>query len=137
MLLFSHPFAVALLAISLNPLAILAADTCGEITWTKEGNLAAAATQQLVGVTHNPIVRRDTPDPKPGDFVCRFHYATSSDVNYYTCKELCQMFQITVDFFFSINPTLEKDCSNIQAKTEYCVAGCTFIHFSPSTLLLR
>lgn len=31
---------------------------------------------------------------------------------------------ITVDFFFTLNPTLELDCSNIQPKTEYCVDGC-------------
>ncbi|KAL2193158.1 hypothetical protein P885DRAFT_81433 [Corynascus similis CBS 632.67] len=30
---------------------------------------------------------------------------------------------ITVDFFFTLNPTLELDCSNIQPKTEYCVDG--------------
>ncbi|GKT59085.1 glutathione S-transferase [Colletotrichum tofieldiae] len=29
-----------------------------------------------------------------------------------------------IDFFFALNPGLERDCSNIQPNTEYCTVGC-------------
>ncbi|KAB5517286.1 hypothetical protein GE09DRAFT_1262512 [Coniochaeta sp. 2T2.1] len=59
----------------------------------------------------------------PGDLVCRFWYPTYSDVNYYTCTELSKKFSLDLDFFFTLNPTVLRDCSNIQPVTEYCVAG--------------
>ena len=59
----------------------------------------------------------------PGDIVCRFDSTTKAEVNYYTCKELANKFSITVEKFFELNPTIDKECSNVKPKTKYCVAG--------------
>jgi hypothetical protein len=59
-----------------------------------------------------------------GDIVCRYDTKTRSSVNYYTCKELADFYGRTVEEFFFLNPSLNKDCSNIQPNTTYCVEGC-------------
>ncbi|OIW29673.1 hypothetical protein CONLIGDRAFT_338708 [Coniochaeta ligniaria NRRL 30616] len=122
------PSTLSLLALLSQPLAVLAGDTsgdtCGEITWAGHGaeRDVAAATGVPV-VPHIPRVVRNTTAPDPGDLVCRFWYPTDSDANCYTCTELSNTFGIDLDFFFTLNPTVLRDCSNIQPLTEYCVAG--------------
>ncbi|KAF2661573.1 carbohydrate-binding module family 18 protein [Lophiostoma macrostomum CBS 122681] len=59
----------------------------------------------------------------PGSIVCRFEANSPSAVNYYTCTALANQFAITVDKFFELNPTVDKDCSTIKPNTKYCVAG--------------
>jgi hypothetical protein len=51
------------------------------------------------------------------------------DINYYTCTELAQDYGISVAKFFKLNPKVLPDCSNIQANTDYCVAGCECLTF--------
>ncbi|PVH95053.1 carbohydrate-binding module family 18 protein, partial [Periconia macrospinosa] len=58
-----------------------------------------------------------------GDIVCRYTSSTSANVNYYTCTELANFYDITVQEFFQLNPLVNPDCSNIKPSTEYCVAG--------------
>lgn len=65
--------------------------------------------------------------PSAGDVVCRFESTTKSDVNYYTCMELALKYSISVEKFFELNPTINKECSNIKPNTEYCVKGCKSI----------
>jgi hypothetical protein len=63
-------------------------------------------------------------EPAPGDIVCRLNGTTSANVNYYTCTELANRFGITIETFFILNPSVDKDCETIKPKTKYCVAGC-------------
>ncbi|KAK3934651.1 hypothetical protein QBC46DRAFT_368066 [Diplogelasinospora grovesii] len=58
---------------------------------------------------------------QPGDVNCRYSATTSNTVNYYTCTQMATKYSITVDGFFTLNPTLKLNCNNIQPKTEYCV----------------
>lgn len=60
----------------------------------------------------------------PGDIVCRYETTTLAEVNYYTCTELALKYSITVEKFFQLNPSVDKNCDTIQPRTNYCVAGC-------------
>jgi hypothetical protein len=60
----------------------------------------------------------------PGEVVCRYNATTGSEVNYYTCTRLALEYQITVDKFFLLNPTVDKECETVQPNTDYCVRGC-------------
>ncbi|KAI0350482.1 hypothetical protein OH77DRAFT_1069072 [Trametes cingulata] len=39
-----------------------------------------------------------------------------------TCPQILQIFQITNDTFYALNPNVNSDCSNLLAGFEYCVA---------------
>ncbi|GJD05035.1 glycosyl hydrolase family 18 [Colletotrichum higginsianum] len=60
---------------------------------------------------------------KPGEINCRYWADTTEEVNYYTCSQLAHRYEIPNDVFFMLNPGLNKDCSNIKPKSEYCVTG--------------
>jgi hypothetical protein len=60
----------------------------------------------------------------PGDVVCRYETTTLSEVNYYTCTELANKYSISVEKFFQLNPSVDKECDTIKPNTNYCVAGC-------------
>jgi hypothetical protein len=62
--------------------------------------------------------------PGPGDIVCRYESTTKSEVNYYTCTELALKYSITVEKFFLLNPSVDRDCDTIKPDTVYCVDGC-------------
>jgi hypothetical protein len=64
---------------------------------------------------------------KPGELNCRAWGRTYDEVNYYTCTEICNKYQITTDYFFSLNPALKTNCSDIQPKSKYCIDGCMFL----------
>lgn len=51
-----------------------------------------------------------------GRVVCRYWAATGANVNYYTCTELSEKYGTLTEDFFTLNPELEIDCSNIQPK---------------------
>ncbi|PVI00003.1 carbohydrate-binding module family 50 protein [Periconia macrospinosa] len=61
--------------------------------------------------------------PTPGDIVCRYEATTPAQVNYYTCTELSLKYFITVDKFFELNPSVDKDCETIKPNAVYCVKG--------------
>lgn len=61
-----------------------------------------------------------------GEINCRYSALTGNDVNYYTCTQLADKYDISNEAFFKINPKLLPDCSNIQPDTLYCVRGCKF-----------
>ena len=60
----------------------------------------------------------------PGDVVCRYETTTLGEVNYYTCTELARKYSISVEKFFALNPSVDKNCETIKPNTNYCVAGC-------------
>lgn len=112
------------LIFTFGPLSSVVADDCQPATWSKAANVARNA---LVGTSiapaPTPSVASNSTVPKTGEINCRSWGNTYDDVNYYTCTELCEKYQITTDFFFMLNPTLKPDCSNIQPKSSYCVDG--------------
>ncbi|KAF9696782.1 hypothetical protein EKO04_005746 [Ascochyta lentis] len=59
----------------------------------------------------------------PGDIVCRYETTTLATVNYYTCTELALKYSITLEKFFELNPSVDKECATIKPNTNYCVAG--------------
>lgn len=59
-----------------------------------------------------------------GDIMCRYHASSGDDVNYYTCMDLAITYDIPIDKFFELNPSVNANCDNIQASTQYCVKGC-------------
>ena len=65
-------------------------------------------------------------DVIPGQVVCRYTLTSPAEVNYYSCIELADRYDITIDKFFLLNPDLDRDCKTIKPNTDYCVAGCKF-----------
>jgi hypothetical protein len=65
----------------------------------------------------------------PGDVVCRYETTTLGEVNYYTCIALARKYSISVEKFFALNPSVDKNCETIKPNTNYCVAGCK--HLTP------
>ncbi|KAK8128692.1 hypothetical protein PG984_009800 [Apiospora sp. TS-2023a] len=59
----------------------------------------------------------------PGVVDCWSWDRTNEEVNRNTCAELAESHHKTLDFFFLLNPDLDKDCSDIRPDSEYCVAG--------------
>ncbi|OBT74629.1 hypothetical protein VF21_06412 [Pseudogymnoascus sp. 05NY08] len=58
-----------------------------------------------------------------GQVNCRYSGTTDSEVNYYTCTSLAKFYGISNKVFFTLNPELALDCSNIKPNTPYCVSG--------------
>lgn len=63
-------------------------------------------------------------DVVPGQVVCRYTLTSPAEVSYYTCIELADRYDISIDKFFLLNPDLDRDCKTIEPNTDYCVAGC-------------
>ncbi|KAJ0382193.1 hypothetical protein COL922a_013062 [Colletotrichum nupharicola] len=104
------------------------ADDCQPATWNaKRWEVAHTPNvpKRADGImsTRTTLVTTADTGIQPGDVNCRYSATTSATVNYYTCTQMATKYGITVDTFFTLNPTLELDCSNIQSKTEYCVDG--------------
>lgn len=59
-----------------------------------------------------------------GDVNCRYHSTTPAVVNYYICSQFADYYELSIDQFFELNPTLNPTCDNVQPDTDYCVAGC-------------
>lgn len=62
-----------------------------------------------------------------GDIVCHYTTVSPSAVNYYTCFDLASKYEITIEKFFLLNPSVDVDCDTIDPETEYCVRGCELI----------
>ncbi|KAK1959916.1 hypothetical protein LY78DRAFT_619323, partial [Colletotrichum sublineola] len=92
---------------------------CQPATWSKEG-LRATPSPEMTIMSENMIILGTA---EPGEINCHYASRTGSNVNYYTCTQLAEKYEISVEEFFLINPTLEPDCSNIEPRTEYCVDG--------------
>jgi hypothetical protein len=114
-----------------------ASDQCQPATWSKANLRRAVATSTITfnaaTNTTSSIISTATPNitsiisngnTQPGQINCRYSASTYSDVNYYTCTQLADRYGITIQAFFTLNPELDLDCSNIQPNSVYCVAGC-------------
>ncbi|KAK1989604.1 hypothetical protein LX36DRAFT_648975 [Colletotrichum falcatum] len=96
-----------------------AGNECQPATWSKAGLRETPSPKTRVASVNKIVLGA----AKPGEVNCRYASQTGRDVNYYTCTQLAEKYEISVEKFFLINPTLEPDCSNIEPNTEYCVAG--------------
>lgn len=70
--------------------------------------------------SHRPTRTYAVPPKKtyePGDINCRGWAGTYEEVNYYSCEELADLFDNTVEFFFTLNPQLAPDCEGIAPWT--------------------
>ncbi|KAG6015197.1 hypothetical protein E4U54_004008 [Claviceps lovelessii] len=63
------------------------------------------------------------PGPKMGEVNCNDYSRSPASVNYYTCTQMARQRGITTDEFFLLNPSVEKDCSNLKPDTRYCISG--------------
>jgi hypothetical protein len=104
---------------------ILAKDECQPVTWSKaDVNKVRAATSLAAIATPSPASVIMNLSTAPGDINCRFWFDTNESVNYYTCTTIANIFEITTEEFFALNPELKHDCSNVMPLTTYCVDGC-------------
>ena len=111
----------------LSIFTVNASNQCQPATWSK-ANLRRAVTTSTTTSNITSII--STGNVQPGQINCRYSATTYSDVNYYTCTQLADRYGITVQAFFTLNPELDLDCSNIQPNSEYCVAGCKYPNHS-------
>ena len=115
-----------LLLLSFSPLPAVAANECQPSTWNNARRSVPTGVSPILKVRDGPPIGANSSSIAPGSVNCRFTSRTYDDVNYYTCTELAETFGIINELFFVLNPSLQKDCSNIQPNTKYCVAGCEF-----------
>ncbi|KAK0631556.1 hypothetical protein B0T14DRAFT_412605, partial [Immersiella caudata] len=110
--------------LAVSPHAVRASDECQPSTWPKGAYNKRATPTGVMQI----IKARDGPEIGganllPGDINCRMLGRTYDDVNYYSCEDLAETYELFLEKLFVLNPTLLPDCSNIQPNTEYCVAG--------------
>ncbi|KAL2184990.1 hypothetical protein L209DRAFT_411059 [Thermothelomyces heterothallicus CBS 203.75] len=101
-----------LFASSLLLVLAVSADDCQPATWNAkrwEGAYNPRALKRTNGTmsTRTTLVTTADTEIQPGDVNCRYSGTTSATVNYYTCTQMATKYGITVDDFFTLNPTLE------------------------------
>lgn len=113
------------LAILLFSSVLAAADECAPSTWA-EGSITRRQTIANASFPQSPQPKNSSNSTaiQPGQINCRYYSKTKSSVNSSTCFNTATRYRITVATFFTLNPSLDLDCSNIQPNTRYCVAGC-------------
>lgn len=108
----------------LLPILVMA-DECVPWTWQAKRDLGyATPTATGIDAQITPSTEKKRAPAVAGEINCRYWGITSSQVNYYSCTEMSEFYDVDLELFFKLNPTLEPDCSNILPKTEYCVDGC-------------
>lgn len=107
-----------------------ATGSCQPHTWTKTG--LSSADAHVATVTPEPaafatvVSKFDNTNPRrfaAGDLHCREWSWPQKEVNYRTCAEIADYYDITIEDFFFLNPELKSDCSDIRTGYEYCVRG--------------
>lgn len=99
-----------------------ASEICQPANWTNSGSPARSGRRSIGAMAILDSISDG--NVTTGEVNCRYSATTGSDVNYYTCTQLATKYGVTIDLFFTLNPTLKLDCSNIQPNTQYCVDGC-------------
>ncbi|KGO66431.1 hypothetical protein PITC_067270 [Penicillium italicum] len=110
---FAGLLQIQLLAFSTLMSRVAAKDECQPYVWGDPSHARSLRTED----------DNDSDPPKAGEINCRKEGTSPSSVNYYTCTQMANDNQISVETFFLINPALKKDCSDIQANKGYCVDG--------------
>lgn len=126
-----------------------AKNKCKPVTWTTDGHeldrrgygigrpatptlnlsaLLATATDSSDGDDNDDDDENGEDEPEstvsPGTLVCRLRVNSPKTVNYYTCQQFTDDYNLRVGQFYTLNPILEGDCANIKPNTPYCVRGC-------------
>ncbi|KAK1499110.1 hypothetical protein CTAM01_07031 [Colletotrichum tamarilloi] len=99
---------------------------CKPVTWedsTTPGRPAATISRPRACTTHTTIHGIRGADTKPGEINCRYTSDTNENVGPETCQELATRYGITLDKFFLLNPSLDRDCGNILPCASYCTRG--------------
>ncbi|KAI0901421.1 hypothetical protein F4806DRAFT_489897 [Annulohypoxylon nitens] len=65
---------------------------------------------------HNQLYRRQT---VASNFTCRLNYTTNL---WSSCAQVLQEFNLTLDAFESVNPTIGENCTNFNPGSTYCIA---------------
>lgn len=94
----------------------VAADECLPVRW-----LPGSRWSDMINRVGSPVAGMDLPSAvpsqaaiQPGDINCLMEYPTDHDfVNCRTCPKLADLFDIDLELFFKINPSIKRDCSNI------------------------
>ncbi|SMQ48624.1 unnamed protein product [Zymoseptoria tritici ST99CH_3D7] len=97
----------------------IAKETCAPITWS-DSNIAPSTALPPALRPPSIVGRKDI---QAGEVNCRYSATTEDIISSYTCTELATKYGISIDKFFKLNPALAPDCSDIEPKTQYCVAG--------------
>lgn len=144
------PLSLAILLASIS--SVLASNDCAPATWSEgaivkirqvtsstsspvsssaslshsitSSSNASTSTTSTSSATSTAISIISTGNVTTGEVNCRYSGTTDSTVNYYTCSLLSMFYGITNQVFFTLNPELALDCSNIMPNTPYCVSGC-------------
>ncbi|EFQ27420.1 hypothetical protein CGRA01v4_04505 [Colletotrichum graminicola] len=99
----------------------ISANSCQPYIWDSLSSMRIASVDDPVDIS--PTEGEPLPVVNPGEINCRFWTNTPEEVDYYTCSRLARRYLMPVDQVFFLKPELDKDCSNIQPQTEYCVEG--------------
>ncbi len=115
---------LAVLFLTLVPSLVSAQDQaegCQPYRWSSNG-------LEMPHDPADPLPTQGTsiPPVTAGEINCRYWTTTPAEVNYYTCSQMSQRYSISNDKLFNLNPSLARDCSNVQPKTDYCVKGCKY-----------
>lgn len=106
--------------------AIARADECQPSTWALAARHAAPTARAVASKGASVALVGSDNGTAPGQVNCRYWTTTGADVNYYTCTQLADKYEIAVETFFALNPDVDAQCGNIQPNTQYCVDGCKY-----------
>ncbi|KAH7306161.1 hypothetical protein BKA65DRAFT_578340 [Rhexocercosporidium sp. MPI-PUGE-AT-0058] len=115
-----------LISFVLSMSIIVAKDKCALEYWKRDLPQTTYNTTEIDFINKIKAARRAIINPvalKPGELNCRYTGHSDTVINYYSCMKMAIFYEITIEKFFSLNPTLKKDCSNIQPSSGYCVKG--------------
>lgn len=96
------------------------------LLWSYFTNLFLNSSSFAADVCQPPWILNAMREVIPGQIICRYTLTSPNVVNDYTCRELANKWDISIETFFKLNPDVDRNCMNIKPGTEYCVAGCPF-----------
>jgi hypothetical protein len=113
------------------PLAATSSTTgtglCKPATWTNSDaptGLSSSPKPQRTWTVHGDFAFTLGEEIQAGEINCRMFGETDEHVDSQTCLELADHYHLDIAKFFTLNPVLHKDCSNVRPMSKYCVAGC-------------
>lgn len=111
----------------ITPIPSLLASTgkCKPHTWanpTTPGQPAVTFSRPCP--THTMIHGIRGGDTQPGEINCRYESDTEEEVGPETCQEIADHYQISLEKFLFLNPSMDRDCRNILPCATYCTDGC-------------
>ncbi len=117
---------LAVLFLTPVPSLVSAQDQAGRPPYQCQPYQWSSSGLELPQDPANPLPTQGTslPPVAVGEINCRYWTTTRAEVNSHTCSQMVQRYKIPNDKLFLLNPSLARDCSNVQPKTDNCVYGC-------------